>query len=53
MKIIIRPSGNEPSIRIHAAVHVKDYRSIEEGIIEGDQQLDKILDNIKSELSCV
>lgn len=46
-KIIIRPSGTEASMRIHAAVHVKDYTSAPDGIEKGDQQLDLILNSLK------
>jgi phosphomannomutase len=46
-KIIVRPSGTEPSMRIHVAVSVQDFASIDAGICAGDQHVERLLKLLK------
>ena len=50
-KLIIRPSGTEPKIKVYAGVQERIFSSIDEGIANCDNRLDKILLEVKNELN--
>ena len=43
-KIIIRPSGTEPKIKIYGGVHLKTFKNLTDGIQKADQMLDGLLE---------
>ena len=47
VKLIIRPSGTEPKIKIYGGIHVP----LEDGVKEADLELQKLLKQFKAELS--
>ncbi len=42
-KLVVRPSGTEPKIKIYAGVQLKSFSSLQEGITQCDQKLDLLL----------
>ena len=42
-KIVVRPSGTEPKLKIYAGVRLKSFSSLEEGIAKSDKKLDDLL----------
>jgi phosphomannomutase len=50
-KLVIRPSGTEPKLKIYASVHQKTFPSIAEGVATCDKQLTTLLSNLEQELS--
>ena len=44
-KIIVRPSGTEPKLRIHITCHVKKFDSIDTGILAGDKHVEHLLNS--------
>lgn len=42
-KIVIRPSGTEPKMKIYAGVRMKSFPSLQEGIKDCDKKLDLLL----------
>lgn len=48
-RLIIRPSGTEPKIKIYGSVSSEKFTSIESGISECDQRLDLLLDTLKKD----
>jgi phosphomannomutase len=49
-KVIIRPSGTEPKIKIYAGVSEKNFSSIDHGIALCNQRLDELIETVKNEL---
>jgi phosphoglucomutase/phosphomannomutase len=49
-KVVIRPSGTEPKIKIYACVHVKEFSSIDEALKRCTQKLDDLLQTAKKDL---
>lgn len=47
-RVIIRPSGTEPKIKIYASVSLERFDSIEEGIQECDTRLEALLNAFQS-----
>lgn len=50
-KIVVRPSGTEPKLKIYAGVYLKHFAKIEEGIQECQKNLQRLLDATESLLS--
>lgn len=50
-KLVIRPSGTEPKIKLYGGVVHSSFASIEQGIAEADAHLDSLLQALKSLLS--
>jgi phosphomannomutase len=50
-KIIIRPSGTEPKIKIYASVSMKAPPDIDQGIAQCDAKLETLLSTLKKELT--
>jgi phosphomannomutase len=48
-RLVIRPSGTEPKIKIYGGVTTASFRTIEEAIQECDNRLDLLLDALKKE----
>jgi phosphoglucomutase/phosphomannomutase len=51
-RLVIRPSGTEPKIKIYGGATVKEFASIESGIKECDAHLDSFLQALKKEAAC-
>jgi phosphoglucomutase/phosphomannomutase len=49
-KIIVRPSGTEPKIKIYAAVQEKEFFSLEQALSVCDKRLDVLLTTLEKEL---
>lgn len=49
-KIVIRPSGTEPKIKIYAGVREKKFHSIKEGLHACDHKLDQLLEATRKDL---
>jgi len=49
-KIIIRPSGTEPKLKVYLAVHTPQFQSIQEGLDQCDHRLDTLLSALRKEL---
>ncbi len=50
-KIIVRPSGTEPKIKLYCGVHDPHHSHLDEGIKKCDARLDSILQSIKKIIS--
>ena len=50
-KIVIRPSGTEPKIKLYAAVREKKFSSIAEGMKKCEARLDTLISTFKKELN--
>jgi phosphomannomutase len=48
-RLVIRPSGTEPKIKIYGCVTTDHFKTIEEGIQECDKRLDLFLDTLKKD----
>lgn len=46
-KLVIRPSGTEPKLKIYAGVHIPNVTDIDSATIEADRQLDRLIENTK------
>lgn len=51
-RLVIRPSGTEPKIKIYGCVTSEHFRTIESGIAECDQRLDLLLNALKKDAQC-
>jgi phosphoglucomutase/phosphomannomutase len=51
-RLIIRPSGTEPKVKIYGSVNSEQFDSIEQGIQECDQRLDVLLNALKKDAKC-
>jgi phosphomannomutase len=51
-RLVIRPSGTEPKIKIYAGVSTEKFPSLEEGIQECDKRLDLFLEALKKDAEC-
>jgi phosphomannomutase len=49
-KIIIRPSGTEPKLKVYLAVHTTQFKAIQEGLDACNRRLDILLAALKKEL---
>ena len=50
-RLVIRPSGTEPKIKIYGGVSTKEFASIDAGIQECDKRLDLYLNALKKDAS--
>jgi phosphomannomutase len=48
-RLVIRPSGTEPKIKIYGGVSMEDFKTIEEAIQECDKRLGLFLDTLKKD----
>lgn len=46
-KLVVRPSGTEPKIKIYAGIKEKNFSSIDEGIMNADKKIKELLDAMK------
>jgi phosphoglucomutase/phosphomannomutase len=51
-RLVIRPSGTEPKIKIYGGVASEDFASVDSGIKECDARLDSFLQALKKEATC-
>lgn len=51
-RLVIRPSGTEPKIKIYGCATTASYISIESGIQECDKRLDLYLETLKNDAAC-
>ena len=51
-RLVIRPSGTEPKIKIYGCATSESFATLEEGIKECDQRLDLFLESLKKDASC-
>ncbi len=49
-RLVIRPSGTEPKVKIYGSVSSQKFSSIESGIQECDQRLDLLLNTLKQSI---
>lgn len=49
-KVMVRPSGTEPKIKISCGVRQRDFKSIEEGIVSARKQCDRLLETLEKNL---
>lgn len=49
-KLVIRPSGTEPKLKIYASVTQKTFASIEEAIAQCDAKLDQLIASLEDDL---
>lgn len=49
-KIVVRPSGTEPKIKIYAGVCIKEFSSVEEALKQCNTKLDELLQAAKKDL---
>lgn len=50
-RLVIRPSGTEPKIKLYGEITLKDFASVEQGIKDGDAKVNALLDSLKHDLS--
>lgn len=49
-RLIIRPSGTEPKLKIYAAVYEPQFTSLEEGVLTCEKKLDLLLKTLRNNL---
>jgi phosphomannomutase len=50
-RLVIRPSGTEPKIKLYGEVVLKKFQNVEEGIQLMDKKVDELLQSLKKDLS--
>ncbi len=50
-RLVIRPSGTEPKIKIYASVSLKEFASIDKGIALCDKKLDDLIKGVQNDLA--
>jgi phosphomannomutase len=50
-RLVIRPSGTEPKIKLYGEVSSRSFKTVEEGIKECDERVTKLLESLKKDLS--
>ncbi len=51
-RLVIRPSGTEPKIKIYGGASSENFSTIESGIQECDERLDRLMHALKKEAQC-
>ncbi len=49
-KVIIRPSGTEPKLKVYLAVHTSEFESIEKGLDSCNRRLETLISALKKDL---
>lgn len=50
-RLVIRPSGTEPKIKLYGEVSSKTFKSVEAAILECDNKVNSLLESLKKDLS--
>lgn len=51
-RLVIRPSGTEPKVKIYGCATTERFTSLEDGIRDCDQRLDVYLESLKKDAAC-
>ncbi|MBT3394653.1 MAG: phospho-sugar mutase [Waddliaceae bacterium] len=47
-RIVVRPSGTEPKVKLYCSVVMKDFDDLEEGVAACDMRCQKLIDTVKN-----